>query len=61
MIVLIIMMVDIGRVDHWLPGVYNTVVVSYLVTSLVWLAVTFRDPTPRGLVGRRRSSMCWPW
>ncbi|MCB9442004.1 MAG: sensor histidine kinase [Mycolicibacterium sp.] len=44
MIVLIIMMVDIGHVDHWLPGVYNTVVVGYLVTSLVWLAVTFRDP-----------------
>lgn len=46
MIVLIVLIVDVGDVDHWLPAVYNTAIVSYLAASLIWLAVVFRDPIP---------------
>ncbi|OBF19998.1 sensor histidine kinase [Mycobacterium sp. ACS4331] len=43
---LIVFIVDVGDVAHWLPEVYNTAIISYLVAALIWLAVVFRGPTP---------------
>ncbi len=46
MILLIVMIVDIGDVDHWLPVLYHTAIASYLAASLLWLLAVFRDPIP---------------
>ncbi|MCV7191974.1 sensor histidine kinase [Mycolicibacterium brumae] len=47
MVALIVMIVDVGDVDHWLPGVYHTTIVIYLAASLIWLIRMMRDPIPR--------------
>ena len=47
MIGLIIMIVDVGDVDHWLPEVFNTAIAGYLAASVIWLIVVFRGPTPK--------------
>ena len=46
MIALIVMIVDVGDVDHWLPAVYHSAIVGYFVASLVWLLVVMRGNVP---------------
>ena len=46
MIGLIVMIVDVGDVDHWLPAVYHSAIVGYFVASLVWLLVVMRGNVP---------------
>lgn len=46
MIGLILMIVDVGDVDHWLPSVYRTAVFGYLAAALIWAAVMLRGPVP---------------
>lgn len=46
MIGLILMIVDVGDIDHWLPAVYRTAVLGYLTAALIWAAVMLRRPVP---------------
>lgn len=52
MIGLIVMIVDVGDVDHWLPVVYNSAIVGYLAAALAWLVLVlwFRVPPWAGWV-----------
>lgn len=52
MIGLIVMIVDVGDVDHWLPVVYNSAIVGYLAAALAWLVIVlwFRVPPWAGWV-----------
>lgn len=46
MIGLIVMIVDVGDVDNWLPAVYDSAIVGYFVASLLWLLAVLRGPVP---------------
>ena len=46
MIVLIAVLVFFGRVEHWLPGAYEAVLVSYAVLAATWLWTVWRRPAP---------------
>jgi two-component system NarL family sensor kinase len=46
MIGLIVMIADVGGVTNWLPAVYESVLIGYLVASVVWLLVVLRGPVP---------------
>ena len=46
MIVLIVLIVDVGDVDHWLPAVYHSVIIGYFVASAGWLLVVLRGSVP---------------
>lgn len=46
MIALIFLLIEISGVQHWLPLVYHTELVIYLIASLVWVVVILRGPVP---------------
>ena len=44
LIVLIALLVYIQDVEHWLPGVYGTVLLLYAAFAVVWLVIVVRNP-----------------
>ncbi len=46
MIALIVVLVYVGRVDHWLPAAYGTLVGCYAVAAAVWLWIVWRRSVP---------------
>jgi two-component system, NarL family, sensor kinase len=46
MIGLIVMLVDVGAVEHWLPAVYHSAIIAYFVASVGWLLVVMRGNVP---------------
>jgi two-component system NarL family sensor kinase len=44
MIGLIVLLADIAGVKHWLPAVYDAVLVSYAAFAVVWLVIVLRRP-----------------
>jgi two-component system NarL family sensor kinase len=47
MIVLIFLLIAVNGIHHWLPVLYYTVLVIYLIVSLVWVVFVLRRPAPR--------------
>lgn len=52
MIGLIVMIVDVGDIDHWLPVVYNSAIIGYLAAAVAWVVIVlwFRVPPWAGWV-----------